>query len=241
MPLNLSYLSVVLLLGFFSVIETRAIAKTTRQHVSEYVRQAEQSFPVDEEYYQYPATNEAFTEEYPVYQTSRSIVTDDMPPDFLSAFKPYLMSDIPLQRASMADEGSGSQAMPSQFASSESRVEDNSSPKLVAPTTAVKAKKPKPATPTPTQTRDAEPAPQTFDSPRVEKAAMAAMQPLGSISRAQTNGLLSAPLNLLSGKEAIPDFGFVNNKNIDGQLRKVTYGVDDKGNIVEHSAQVVNS
>jgi hypothetical protein len=163
-----------------------------------------------------------------------------MPPDFLSAFQPYLMSDIPLQRAPMSDEGSGSQAMPSQSPSSESRVEDNPSPKLLAPT-AVKAKKPKPATPTPTQTRDAEPAPQTFNSPRIEKAAMAAMQPLGSISRAQTNDLLSAPLNLLSGKEVIPDFGFVNNKNIDGQLRKVTYGVDDKGNIVEHSAQVVSS
>jgi len=57
-------------------------------------------------------------------------------------------------------------------------------------------------------------------------------------SRAPGTG---GPENLLTGKDLKPDFGFVNNKDVDGQLRKVTYGVDALGNIVANSAQVVNS
>ncbi|KNZ55927.1 hypothetical protein VP01_2540g5 [Puccinia sorghi] len=52
-------------------------------------------------------------------------------------------------------------------------------------------------------------------------------------SRAPSTG---GPKNLLTGKDLKPDFGFVNNKNINGQLRKVTYGVDELGNIVANSA-----
>ena len=60
----------------------------------------------------------------------------------------------------------------------------------------------------------------------------------GAVSdRAQST---NDPVNLLTNKAVKPDFGFVNSKNIDGQLRKITYSVDDKGNIVANSAQVVN-
>ncbi|KNZ48303.1 hypothetical protein VP01_5765g2 [Puccinia sorghi] len=52
-------------------------------------------------------------------------------------------------------------------------------------------------------------------------------------SRAPCTGV---PKNLLTGKDLKTDFGFVNNKNIDGQLKKVMYGVDELGNIVANSA-----
>ncbi|OAV91516.1 hypothetical protein PTTG_27932 [Puccinia triticina 1-1 BBBD Race 1] len=155
----------------------------------------------------------------------------------LGSFMDIETRAMPFQRVSCPDETPGALPMPSQFASHESAVEHNPPPKLAVPAPVQK----KNVDPAPPSTPDADSGSHTFDPPRIEKAAKAAMEPLGTFNRAQNNNILDAPINLLSGKDLIPDFGFVNNKNIDGQLRKVTYGVDDKGNIVEHSAQVVNS
>ncbi|KAH9441952.1 hypothetical protein MJO28_004564 [Puccinia striiformis f. sp. tritici] len=241
--LNLTFLSVVLLLvGCFSGIETSVITRSVPRGASEY-EQREQSFPVEETYaYQYPETSESYSEDIPFYQTGRAIAVDGMPSEYTPSFSPYVMSDMPTQRASTEYQSPQDTPLPSHLPSYAAPTPIRPTSKQAVHTNVNEEPTKQPST-APSSTHDLDSSSTTFNPPRIEKAAMAALEPLTSVvsNRAQATHIINAPINLLSGKDSTPDFGFVNNKNIDGQLRKVTYGVDAQGNIVAHSAQVVNS